>query len=1263
MDINDIKKLPDLYIQKKELDNQIENLEKISASLKSEADQARGNAFAKLNKFEKIISTFQQESRNWWVEFFNRNSPEKMEQNIQTLKSKIAHEQDRIEKSKKYDNPEFKKDIETLESETAQISTLRNGFASKAGFIARKAMLYDVCLYVDKTDWTLKKFNNAHDWGLHLCPNGISSSLFKIWFMISNPFGYFDINKAVEDFPAMYENFLSAQQKLQRILQKYEIKNVNDPASELKTLLEQAQSEARAGNYNIGLFQKQIDDIHPIESLVKGGSTSFLNMKYDDVQLLKGYKEEYQREITKRLSRQPEYQEMKLLCDDIVAEVFDYKNTETFAASRRNRFKQAVEDVPKEFLRKREQTERELEENRKKYNQLEDNIRQLEDNYENILIEMTKKDPASTFFYQADGWINKVDEQGHNLAVGQIEKKAEGRKQLELLPVYVDLYKDPNLGGKRRIYLSNIEWQISKERAVNLFVSPKPEDKKKPNANLWAASNLLTSILLSMPIKKVHFTIIDFNASCNLQSRMFNRFNKYGNIYTVVRDISGLEEVKNTFFDRTDNREDITEVIVWTNFHSDDVYQIKDKIIGILDNGADIDYYTIAVDMDNSTCGDRAKEQADQLIEDKKFKYIYAPGEDFNSDRSAFVAAIEEYVNSKADTSKADSICQKDMADGSIFNRKPTEIGEQGIKVPIGRREEKVDDEAFYEFDVNSDFPHTFLLGGSGSGKSFLLQNILLNAMLKYKAEDLEFYLMDFKMGAAEFSFYKDMPHVSHLLIDDADHQAVYEILDELNKKMAERGRKIGSYKNIVEYNKQHPNDRLPYIVLVVDECQKLFESETADRKMQEAINHVIVSIVKEGRSQGVTFIFATQTFAGMEIPSEIKNEARNKYLMRVTTSEDADKLFNGGSVRNGSLSQGYAYHDAQKTFIHIYDYRKFKDEAKETILKNNIRPDNRNNFVFSGKDEYHLPPIGSLKERYPIAYIGKSVSVNRNDMMIPLRKESGSNILITGVNDELQSERVFFNAALSLAIQSFANGKRARISVFDNPGDEDDRFDLREEIFNQLEANSNVRIFRSKKDRLREIARLGDVARQENPDNEVNILLILAEEKMKRLLSEELPMDELPAVSQSEITETSVSEQDSLRAKFGLPVSSSVRVSSAPKPTMNTSPGRRTGTTMQEELLYLLKDGGESHVHIIMQVNQPGNILQDTNMVHRNDIRQWFSNIVMLKCSQEIQMKLPGDDIRLDRLSDRNDMLRAIYLNEDGDAKMFTPYLMPDNN
>jgi len=586
------------------------------------------------------------------------------------------------------------------------------------------------------------------------------------------------------------------------------------------------------------------------------------------------------------------------------------------------------------------------------------------------------------------------------------------------------------------------------------------------------------------------------------------------------------------------------------------------------------------------------------------------------------------------------------MKDGSVFEQKPLLIGEEGIKVPIGY-DENNHQEAFYEFNVNSDYPHTFLLGGSGSGKSFLLQNLLLNSMLKYRASDLEFYLMDFKMGAAEFKVYQNMPHVSHLLIDDADHQAVFEILDELNRKMAERGRKIGSDKNIADYNERHPNDRLPYIVLVVDECHKLFESDAADRKMQESINHVITSIVKEGRSQGVTFVFATQTFAGMEIPVEIKNEARNKYLMRVTTNEDAEKLLNGGSIRNNSLSQGYSYHDATKTFVHIYDYRDYYNKAKETILKNNQRPNGRNNFIFSGKDEYSLPVIGSQKERYPSAYVGKSVSVKRNDIVIPLRKETGSNILITGVNEELQAERVFFNAALSLAKQTYANGKKVIISIFDNPGDEDDRFDKREWLYEELTLDDKIRIFRSKKERINEIMRLGNIAREGNSENDVHVLLILAEEKMKRILREELPLDVIDS-------STEVDMPSSGKDIFGRPKGGQRTLSASI---------RKTGMTVQDELLFLLKEGGESHIHVIMQVNQPGNILEDSNLVHRNDIRQWFSNIIMLKCSQDIQLKLPGDNIRLDRLSDKSDMLRAIYLNEDGDIRMFTPYVMPQHS
>ena len=1249
--INDIRQLPSLYEKKDELELQMGQLKERSQALAKEADGCIQKELAKQKRFDEVISFFIGGSKEWWKNFHYHHHASTLGNKIIDLNEKISQAKKKIEDCRRIDNPDFSNDIKFINSEMANSSQLRDAFATKAGNISRKALCYEVCVYVDKTGWTLKKFNPAKDWGLHLCPNGAGSSSFKTWFAISNPLGFLDLQASVKGLPAFYQKVLTSQQSIQAIVKKYGIKNLNNPAGEMDSILRQARSDISTATNNINSYEKQVESLQQLKSVVIDNLEAFMNLKFDEYKPLYDFKEEYRREMNKRFAQMSDYQDLKSLCDDIILNVFDFKNANHFAQGQRAKFQQAVDEAPKEALKKKERVDSEIQNMRNECDQVRNKIKQLKADYESILTEMTKEDPITTFFYQANGWINQRDENRNNFAVKQIEKKAEERNRLERLPVFEYL----NLGGTEKPFLSSIEWQSRADRAVNLIVHPLREDVKMPDANLWAASNLITTILLSMPIRKVHFTFIDFNASCNLHSKLFIRFNVYKNIYTVVRDMKGLEEVKNTFFERIDKREDVTEVIVWTNFVSNDVFRIKEELIGILDNGANHSYYTIAVPMENSSADNRSMEEIKKLCEEKHFVDVYAPGEQIDNNREGFLTAVEEYVKTKADTSHATVLLQQSMVDGTIFEEKPITIGTAGIKVPIGQDRDNYQN-AYYEFNVNNDIPHTFILGGSGSGKSYLLQNILLNAMLKYKAEELEFYLMDFKMGAAEFRFYEGMPHVSHLLIDDADHQAVYEILSELYRKMQERGRIIEKYKTIANYNEEHPENRLPYIVLVVDECHKLFDSDSADRKMQEEINRVIALIVKEGRSQGVTFIFATQTFAGMEIPQEIRNEARNKYLMKVTTSDDADKLIIGGAIKNTFLSQGYAYHEAKNIFIHIFDYTKFAERSKEVILKNNERPKGRNNFVFSGKDVYYLPIISNLKERYPVAFIGKSVSVKRDDITIPLRRDAGSNMLITGINDELQAERIFFNAAMSLAVQTFANGKRARISIFDNPGDEDDRFDSREGIFNQLETFENVTILRTKKERLREMARLGNLVRNENPDNEVNILLILGQEKMKRLLNEVLPSEQPQQEEKNE--EVSLSAADKLRAKMGLPTSTEVLSHSTP----SKAGYGHNNATMQEELLYLLKDGGESHVHIIMQVNQPGNILMDPNMVHRNDIRQWFSHIVMLKCPQEAQTKLPGDEIRLERLSDKADMLRAIYVNEDGNTKMFTPYQMPNN-
>ena len=1259
--INDIKQLPGLYNKKDELDSLVLQLKNKADSLKSEEEIAVNKAREKYKRFETIINAFKEESYSWWYNYYLTNSPTIIDKKIYKEGLEISKAQVLLELDKTIDNNEFKNDIYDLINDINTYNYSHKSLTNSAVMAAEKAMLYNICIYTDGSDWTIKKFDESIDWGLHLCPKGINKSIYKYWFFLNNPYSYFDLKKAADYVTERYNNYLLFHGIVHKIIQKYNIKSADKPIEELQSRLRDAQNDIKEQKTIIEKCNINIRELEAIKALVQNGKEAFMSLNFDKYEKLRSYKNEYRLKMKERLRRLPDYQKENQLCDDIVQNIFDYKEVSNYADNKRPSFKKAIEDAPKEYIKKREMVEREMKDKQKEYELTRSRIKQLQDNYTDILTQMTMKDPASTFFYQAGGWINKEDKEEKNLAVCQIDKIVRDRKRLEYIPAFEYL----NLGGTEKAFISKTEWQSGIEKAVNLFVKPLKEDRYKPDASLWAASNLLTTILLSLPIRKVHFTIIDFNASTNLQSKLFNRFNKYKNIYTVIRDMNGLSEVKKTFFERTEYKEDITEVIVWTNYYSDDFARIKDELIGILDNGADHGYYTIAVSNGNNSISEHSLKQADQLYKEKEFRDIYAPGEDFNSNRSGFLNAIEAYINEKANTSKAASIIQESMEDGSAFRRKPTEIGEYGLSVPIGI-DENNHQEAFFEFNGRGDLPHTFILGGSGSGKSYLLHNILLNSMLKYRAEDLEFYLMDLKMGGAEFRFYENMPHVSHLLIDDADHQAVFEILDELCKKMRERGRKMGTHKDIVDYNEHHPNNRMPYIVLVVDECHKLFESESesTDFKMQESINRVIKYIVKEGRSQGVTFIFATQTLVGMDIPTEVKNEARNKYLMRVTMNEDADRLFNGGSVRNGSLSQGYAYHEAKKTFIHIYDYHKFSEQAKNTILSNNKRPAGRNNYVFSGKDEFPLPTIGNLQEPCPVAYIGKSVNVSRNDIIIPLSNVFGSNILITGVNDETQSERVFFSAALSLAAQTYDNGKRARISIFDNLGRSGAHYYERERIFKMLEKCNNVRIFQSREERLRELARLGNIARTEKSESEENILLILAQEKMRRLLSEDILVENQAEIAEFDNIDVSQSPDEIKRAKLGLPVSSNVRVPQYTKRDMFEN-GYRKSTTAQDELIYILKNGGDRNVHVIMQVNQPGNILQEPDLVMRNDIRQWFVNIVMLKCSQESQIKLPLDNsIRLERLSDNPNMLRAVYLNnDDGETKMFTPYVLPLNN
>lgn len=1286
--IKDIKQLPDLYRKKDEWEMEIGRKEEESLRLDKEAEESVRKAKdeflrldkeaeesiqrerAKLKRFDDVLACFKKNSRDWWMEFYSTNSPSKLDGKIQNLSFQIRQAQQKVEACNQIDNSDFSLNIRALSLEVASRDKIREEFSELAGYVSRKALCYGVCAYADKSGWTLRRFNPPKDWGLHLCPNGAGSSIYKIWFAITNPLGFWDIKKAIRPLPAKYVKMLSLVESVQASIKKYRLKNDRDPVGEMNALLRQARSEKATASENIGKWDKERAYLQKLRAIVGADLEKFMVQKFDD-KLLYDFREDYRNEMMRRISRMSDYEAHKDLCRELVMNVFDFKNSNLFVEGKRARLQQAIDAAPKEARRKKAEVERQLldaqrDTQRKKarveqemknaqseYERVREKIKQTQADYKNILTEMTKQDPASTFFYQADGWINQ------DLAIKQIEKMAEKRTRLEKLPVYEYL----DLGGVKKPFLSEIEWQTNVDNAVNLVSYPLSEDTK-PDAALWAASNLITVILLSMPIRKVHFTFIDFGTE-GIYSKLLSRLNRLGNLYSVVHNSNQLTKIKDIYLERTKMAENtITEVVVWTDCISDDSVAIKEQIKSILQNGAKYGYYTIAVPLNKGVVGDKAKQESEKMLKDYHFRSVFAPGEDFYSDRTEFIKSAETYILNHTETKKAESICL------DYIPQKPTNVEKEGLIIPIGRDERG--SEMFYRFSADSDSPHTFILGGSGSGKSYLLQNILLNGMLKYKPESLELYVMDFKKGGTEFYVYKDLPpHISHLLVDDADHQAVYEILNNLNKKMDERGRMIrnGDHGNIANYNEAHPDRPMPYIMLVVDECHKLFESDPAERKMQDDINATILNIAKEGRSQGITFVFATQTFAGMKMPAEIKELIGNRFLMKVNNNEDANKLFDGGSFKNSYLSQGFAYHETTKSFVHIYDYKKgLLDKNARELIDRQKRIEGRLNYVFSGNDVWSLPMVGDTGKDYPIAYIGKSVSVERDDIKVPMKRQTGNNILITGINEDkmLQSERVFFSAALSLAQQTF-NGKRARISIFDNPGSQDDNFKYRKAVFEKLESLGNVHIFRKDEERLKEMGRLGNVVRSKNPEDVVNILLILSQERCRSLLRKKLPvieqepapMSQIPPASEGSLDDwEKIKEMTKRKDELHLPECFG---QFSPPSARTTQQACSSNATMQDELQFILSEGGESDVHIIMQVNTPNNIFQNSDAVHRNDIQDWFNYIVILKSSQDVLGKLPASDIRPDRLNSNPDLLRAIYVNQEiYQNQMFTPFQFP---
>lgn len=176
--------------------------------------------------------------------------------------------------------------------------------------------------------------------------------------------------------------------------------------------------------------------------------------------------------------------------------------------------------------------------------------------------------------------------------------------------------------------------------------------------------------------------------------------------------------------------------------------------------------------------------------------------------------------------------------------------------------------------------------GVPGSGKTAGLTSFLLPAAL---SENVELSIIDGK-GGHDWAAYK--PICAYYSNDDEDLQAMKDYLEAAVQDMRERVQTMPEKLGVADFWHASVEQRraagLKHKIIVIDECQNYFEKRTVkeENALIQEIVRLSTSIVKKGRSAGITLIATTQKPTAESLPTGLRDNCKLRICFRVTTKE-----------------------------------------------------------------------------------------------------------------------------------------------------------------------------------------------------------------------------------------------------------------------------------------------------------------------------------------------------------------------------------------
>lgn len=182
--------------------------------------------------------------------------------------------------------------------------------------------------------------------------------------------------------------------------------------------------------------------------------------------------------------------------------------------------------------------------------------------------------------------------------------------------------------------------------------------------------------------------------------------------------------------------------------------------------------------------------------------------------------------------------------------------------------------------------PHSLVAGATGSGKSVLIQVILLDIAATNPKELAQIVLIDPKMGV-DYSALEDLPHMREKIVTTRERAT--EVLSDLVDEMENRYRlfAMARARDLTTYNaKSMLEERLPMLFLVHDE----FADWMLDDAYKSAVGAAVQRLGVKARAAGIHLVFAAQRPDKDVMPMQLRENLGNRLILKVA-SEATSKI------------------------------------------------------------------------------------------------------------------------------------------------------------------------------------------------------------------------------------------------------------------------------------------------------------------------------------------------------------------------------------